>query len=175
MRTHVLSAAAIEGVDLPADVRETLTTRGVPDELRLPDWNGPTLFTSELGAGRLVSTAEPGALVARAGPDEAYVVGSVRETLDEPTVYAVFALRRGTGEVWLLDANDPDGDRFVSSGLGPFLRSLEAFRAAFDRMVADSPDRERIVASFQALLEKLDPRALDDQENYWPGWLEELH
>ncbi len=172
---HVLPDAAIEGLELPRAALDALTTSGLPQELRLRDWGGPTLFTSEIGGGRLVATSDPGALVTRAGPDEGYVVGSVRETLDEePTPYAVFALRRGTGEVWLLDVGDPANDRFVNTNLTTFLASLDAFHAAFARLVDDAPDRGRIVDSFRALLATMDARALAHEDHYWPGWLEEL-
>ncbi len=172
---HVLPAAAIEGLDLPKATLEALTTSGVPPELCLPDWGGPTLFTSEIGEGRLVPTSDPGALVSRLGDEEGYILGSVRETVDYvPAPYAVFVLRKGSGEVYLLDVSDPASDRFVNTSIGTFMASLLAFRTAFARLVDDSPDRAKVVASFRKLLAKLDEPALDDEDHYWSGWLEEL-
>lgn len=170
----VLPASATLGVELPEATLRALTTTGVPRELRLPEWPGPTLFTSELGGGRLVSTADPAAIVARTGAETGYLLGSVRDTTgDVGHVHAAFALRRGTGEVFLLEVLDPSIDRFVASDLAVFLTALDAFHTAWPLMVS-GPTREAVVASFRALLTKLDARALEDPESYWPGWLEEL-
>jgi hypothetical protein len=124
-----------------------------------------------LGEGRLLSTRDAASPIARPDDREAYVFGAVRDVTGDAPPYSYFALRRGSGEVWLLDAGDPTLDRFVSSSLATFLASMNAFHTAWPQLAYGS---DEVVASFRALLAKLDARALDDPENYWPGWLEEL-
>lgn len=252
MEDDVLESGTLTGIDLPDSTVRALSTTGVPHELRLPDWPGPTLFHSELGAkagaGRLVHTSEPGAIVARSGTNAGYIIGSVRSTAlssdedgasldasapdagghsaatsastspngtskangspsssgggarnisgaldvagsstsdsrvnslaaeEDPSgeIYSVFVLKNQTGEVYLLDAARPEDDRFVNASLDAFLTSLEAFHTGFEHFIIDAPERATMVASFRALLEKIDPRALNDRENYWPGWFNEL-
>jgi hypothetical protein len=171
----ILEEAALAGVSLPKETLAALSSSGVPRELRLPDWAGPTLFTSEIGGGRLVSTTEAGALVSRTGKNEGYLIGSVRDTTGEVSApYSVFCLRREVGDVVLLDIRDASHDCFVNSNLHAFLASMDALRTSWNHLMADSPEREAFVASFRKLLTALDARALDDEANYWPGWLEEL-
>lgn len=171
--THTLPPDALAGVDLPADTLDLLA-RGVPAEVRLPDWAGPTLFTSEIGGGRLLSTDHADAAVPRS-PSAGWEIGTVRETQGFPAIYGAFVLRPGTGEVWLLDKERPADDRLVNTSLGSFLTAIGAFRTAWPRLVDDDlDDREDFVAAFRTLLERLDPESVADPENYWPGWLEEL-
>jgi hypothetical protein len=170
--SHVLPVEALEGVDLPAETVRLLVTSGVPAELRLPEWLGPTLFHSEIGGGRLLSSTDPDAAIPRDAPG--YEIGTVREIQGFPTAYAAFVLRPRTGEVWLLDRDSPDGDRFVNRSLATFLASIEGFRVAWPRLVAEDDDRESFVEGFRDLLVRLDPECLSAPEHYWPGWLEEL-
>lgn len=163
------------GLELPGATLDALIGDGVPRELALPDWEGPTLFSSELTSGRLISTTEPGALIERRGEHEGYVLGAVRDR-ETKLAYSAFVLRKGIGDVWLLDATRPEDDRFVNGSLDAFLASMHAFHTAFPHLVdtLDESERRRLVASFRALLTKLDPRALETPEHYWPGWIEEL-
>lgn len=176
----VLAAAALSGVDLPEVTRTALSTTGVPRELRLPDWPGPVLFHSELGGGRLVSSSEEGALVRRTGMNQGYLFGSVRDAASGTgtgagKIYSVFCLRRGVGDVVLLDVAKAEDDRFVNSSLAAFLTSMNAFATGWAHFATDGSEKgDAVVASFRALLTKLDPRALANAEHYWPGWLEEL-
>jgi hypothetical protein len=171
--THTLPRDALVGVDLPAETLDLLV-RGVPAEVRLPDWAGPTLFSSEIGGGRLLSTDHADAAVPRT-PSAGYEIGTVRETQGFPTAYGAFVLRPGTGEVWLVDKERPADDRLVNTSLAAFMTAIEAFRVAWPRLVDDDLDyREDFVAAFRALLERLDAASLADPEHYWPGWLEEL-
>ncbi len=172
---HRLHLEERRALDLPGATLDTLIGDGVPRELSLPDWDGPTLFSSELADGRLVSTASPGALVERRGDHEGYILGAVRDR-ESRAVYSVFVLRKGIGDVWLLDATRPEDDRFVNGSLDAFLASMHAFHAGFAHLVEtlDEAERRRLVTSFRMLLTKLDARALEDPEHYWPGWLDEL-
>lgn len=167
---HVVTLT--EGIDLPERTLDGLRA-GVPRLLRVKGWPGPALFQSELGDGLLRSTATPGALIERSGEHEAYILGSVR--LGPKTApLSVFVLRRGSGEVHLLDASDPEQDRFANVSLAAFMASMLAFHGAFDHLMVDDEEREKHVASFRALLSKLDARALEDPHYYWPGWLQEM-
>lgn len=172
---HVLPAAALSGIDLPEATRTALSTSGVPRELRLPDWPGPVLFRSELGGGRLVSSSEEGALVRRTGMNQGYIFGSVRDAGTTGKIYSVFCLRRGVGDVVLLDVAKAEDDRFVNSSLAAFLTSMNAFATGWAHFATDGTEQgDAVLASFRALLTKLDPRALANAEHYWPGWFEEL-
>lgn len=170
---HVLSVAATTGIDLPAAALEALRTVGVPRLLRVIGWAGPALFQSELAEGALVSTATAGALVERTGEHEGYVLGSVRLGPKTPP-YSVFVLLRSSGEVWLLDTSNAEMDRYVNASLDAFLASMLAFHGAFDHLMVSSEDREKHVASFREVLGRIDARALADDHNYWPGWIEEM-
>jgi hypothetical protein len=167
-----LDPAALEGVDLPPETIRALITTGVPRELRLPDWLGPTLFTSELGNGRLERTDGPDPIVARTGDHAGYVVGAVRDA-KTGFAYAVFVLQHRTGAALLLDLGSADDDRFVNSSLTTLLASLRAFRVAWPGLVSGE-GAGPMVQSFRSLLEKLDPPALAHPDHYSPGWLEDL-
>jgi hypothetical protein len=186
----VVPETASAGVDLPPATLKALATTGVPRELRLPDWAGPVLFHSELGSGRLVSTAAPDALVRRTGEHEGYILGSVRDAASHArgeaggasagagaggSIHSVFVLRKSVGDVLLLDISKPEDDRFVNSSLDAFLASMHAFVAGWAHFATDVSERgDAVIASFRALLSKLDARALASPEHYWPGWLDEL-
>ncbi len=161
-----------ERIELPESTLDGLRA-GIPKLLRAKGWPGPALFQSELGEGVLRSSAEPDALLTREGEHEAYLLGSVRLGPKTPPL-SVFALRKGSGEVVLLDAHDPSEDRFVNASLAAFLGSMLAFHGAFDHLMTEHEGREKHVASFRELLERIDARALDDAHNYWPGWLVEM-
>lgn len=170
---HVLGDLATRGIDLPERTLETLRSAGVPRLLRVVGWPGPALFHSELAGGQLISTSTPGGLIERHGDNEGYVLASVRQGPKTPP-FSVFVLRRNKGDVFLLDARDPDQDRYVNASLDTFLASMLAFHGAFDHLMTESEEREKHVASFRALLLRIDPHALDDEQHYWPGWLEEM-
>ena len=182
----VLPAGALASIDLPEATRNALSTTGVPRELSLPDWPGPVLFHSEIGSGRLMSSADDDALVRRVGVNEGYIVGSVRDARPAKrsgtgtgsggrNVYSVFCLRKGVGDVVLLDVAKESDDRFVNSSLAAFLTSMHAFATGWAHFASDGTEAgDAVLASFRALLTKLDPRALANAEHYWPGWLEEL-
>lgn len=163
------------GVELPKATLDALVRDGVPRELVLPEWEGPTLFSSELANGTLALTSSPGALVERTGEHEGYVIGAVRDVATK-LPYSAFVLRKRKGDVWLLDATRPEDDRFVNASLEAFLASMHAFHTGFSHLMdtLDDDERRKLVASFRGLLTKLDPRALQHPDHYWPGWLDEL-
>lgn len=171
---HILPEPALANVVLPPLTLYALRREGVPALLRLPQWPGPTLFSSELGEKRIVSTAEPDALVSRLGDHEGYIIGSVRDTMGEPKLHSVFVLRREVGDVFLLDVADASQDRFVNSSLETFVSAMEAFFMGFPHMTGDPVVAKKTLATFRSLLEQLDAPALADPEHYWPGWLEAL-
>ncbi|AKU97487.1 hypothetical protein AKJ09_04151 [Labilithrix luteola] len=166
-------SSATDDLELPETTKKTLKTSGVPRELRLPGWPGPTLFSAATDGKKLVGTWEESAPLTRSGDHEGYVIGEVRDTSGSPpVVHSMFVLRRGSGEVWLLDAKNAEDDRFVNATLEGFLASMNAFVASFSSMVAGpAPGQVALVESFAGLLTKLDSRALERPEHYWPGWV----
>lgn len=169
----VFDSSATDNLELPDTVRKTLRTSGLPRELRLPSWPGPTLFSAVTDGTKLVGTWEDGAPLARTGDHEGYVIGEVHDISGSPpVVHSMFVLRRNSGEVWLLDAKNPEDDRFVNSTIEAFLASMNAFVATFPSMIAGpAPGQTALVESFAGLLTKLDARAIERPEHYWPGWV----
>ena len=53
MSSSTLRASTLQTATIPESAKIALSSVGVPDELRLPSWVGPTLFTSEIRDGQL--------------------------------------------------------------------------------------------------------------------------
>jgi hypothetical protein len=159
---------ALETVDLPAATKVVLRA-GLPREVRLPGWLGPTVFSSEIGSGSLEKLAGFAPALERHALSGALVVGSVRETQSEPHAYAAFCLRQPSGEVWIVDTGAPNAARFVNFGLDPFLRSLRLLVSAWPAKGAKQFPANR---NLQEELEQLDRKAFARADNYWPTWLE---
>lgn len=155
MERHRLAPDALKDVELPADALRRLQDPGVPAELRLAEFPGPTLFSSELGAGHLTAAGE------------GYVIGSIREG---ETSFAFYTLRRGDGAVRLVDLTGTAPDRPVNASLEFFLASLRRFHEDWPRLsTAETPE---LRDAFRAELLRIDPDCLGEPEAYWNTWLE---
>jgi hypothetical protein len=145
-------------LDLPLSTIETLRTVGVPRELRLAGWLGPTLFSSEISDGRMSEERE------------GYLLGSIRETSGAPQVYARFWLQRATGVVlW----ESPRGPTVANSDVGSFTRSLNYFATGWGD--PDDESLQRLIAELRGEIERIDPRALEDEDGFWPTWIAQLN
>lgn len=147
---HRLAEVDADLLERLPEAHDLLMTRGVPAEVRLPGWVGPSLFTPALGAGRIDRL------------DGRFVLGHVREVDDPGEPHATFVLDAETGEVQLIDA---EAERFVNGSLGQFLDSIDAFVAAW-------PNADAV--QLQAALAEIDGQACRDGSTYWSCWVAEL-
>ena len=159
---------ALVAVDLPAAAKAVLRA-GLPREVRLPGWTGPTVFSSEIGSGALARLASFAPSLERHALSGALVIGAVRETQGEPHAYAAFCVRQTSGEVWIVDTYPPYAARFVNSGLDRLLRSLRLLVSAWPPGGAKQPAANR---NLQEELAQVDRKAFARADNYWPTWLE---
>jgi hypothetical protein len=163
-RVDTIRAEQGRELELPAATIDALRTVGVPRELRLAGWLGPTLFSSEIGDGR-VSEGEHG-----------YLIGSIRETLSAAGtgVYARFWIQRGTGTV-LWESLGRHEAKFVNSDVQSFVSLLKFLCTAWDAIGdSNADDIQRLIQQLVSEISRLDPLALKDAETYWPCWVEEL-
>jgi hypothetical protein len=153
--TARINEVEFESLDLPIPTKNLLRSEGIPVDLRLRGWAGPTLFTAEIREGR----------VGVRGSD--YVIGSVRETLDAHDAYSFFCLRRGSGDLYLALTNQPKSDRFVNSSLQSFMTSLRFFAQAWeDTRDFHATNIDNLIAGLRDLLHRVDPPALSNPNNY---------
>lgn len=171
-----LSQDWLATIRLPPSVRDALGGIEVPRDLRLPNWAGPTLFTSELRDGRLPILGEDAAFdAADERLEGGLVLGTTRETQsfrEDPEPYAAFYLRPGFGDVWLTDLPGPV--RFVNTGVKTFIESLRCIWTGWKRMMA-SRDPEHEFAQLEQDLRKVDPQAFAatrDAAPCWSEWIE---
>jgi hypothetical protein len=149
---HYLGASEPEGLD--TEMISFLRTHGVPAELRLEGWAGPTLFTSELAGGMLKRNA---------GGE--WVLGTIRETQGSSIALADFVIRGA--QVVLVDSHT---ERNVNRSVAAFIRSIEAFHSAF----AALPVKTEAGPSLLAASKRIDPEAFDTPDGYWSTWVEEF-
>lgn len=170
----MLSPQAVSDLRLPSETKNTLSTRGIPDEVRLPGWQGPTLFTPEIRSGRIRVLSECFTDPRSRAPDS-YVVGSIRETSPggpHAPLYAYFVIAADEGAVLLVDVASPAVPvRFVNSMFADFLDSLELFLVAWAHVLRG--DRSG-VESVRSEMARVDPRAWESDDAYWPVWFEEI-
>ncbi|WP_242343994.1 SUKH-4 family immunity protein [Anaeromyxobacter terrae] len=159
--------------DLGAAAR-TLALRGVPREVRIPGWTGPTFFTSELADGRLRTLEQfAGGAAEGAGVVAGWVLGSMRDPMswgDEPAA-AVFVLERGSGRVLLVDLEQGQRPVFVSSSAGLFLDAIDVFLQWWG-------DEESVAQRLKRIrtdLARIDPPSMASPSNHWPQWLDDLN
>ena len=146
----------------------TLVMRGVPREVRLPGWTGPTFFSSELADGRLRTVEEFAGTGAEA---MGWVLGSMRDPMswdDEPA--SVFVLERASGRVLLVDLEHGQRPTFVSSSTGLFLDAVDVFLQWWG---GEEPVLHRL-RRIRTDLARIDPPAMASPQNHWPQWLEDL-
>lgn len=167
----VLGAEALADVDLPPATKKWLRS-GVPREVLLPGWEGPTLFSSELGAGRFPAAEVFAEALARHGFGHALSIGTVRMNEEPPIAGAVFCLQPRTGELWLVDIGEPHMARFVNSGLDQFLQSVRMFLGAWGVGSPEDDDFSDRAHALQRSLKDIDAEAFADEDSYWPTWLE---
>ncbi len=167
--THRLTRTALDQLELsPATVKQLLV--GLPCEVRLPEWLGPTLFSSEIGGGEVQRMSE------RFDVDafrEAYVVGTSRETQGAPGPYAAFCIRPGSDALWLVDLDGAPQPRFVNSNLDAFLRCLHGFVSVWPHVRGASDEKvAQIAQELRASIDRIDPAACTEDDSYWPTWIE---
>jgi hypothetical protein len=119
---------------------------GVPHELRLTGWEGPTLFSSEISDGR-ISTGEHG--LDPAGHRHR-VVGIIGHSGGESAIR-----QHGLRELCELAENF-----FCNAWNNIPDLSAEGIEGLIHELVSE--------------IRRLDPLALEDAAGYWPGWIEEL-
>src|SRR5215510_915838 len=149
---HHLGPNEPEGLDTEAI--SFLRTRGVPAELRLEGWAGPTLFTSELADGTLKRNA--------AGE---WLLGTIRETQGSSMALADFVIRGA--QVVLVDGYT---ERRVNRSVAAFVDSIEAFHRAFAALPVGTEARVSVLAAS----ERIDPEAFHTPDGYWSLWVEEF-
>ena len=149
---HHLGSSEPEGLD--AETISFLRTRGVPAELRLEGWAGPTLFTSGLAGGVLKRNASG-----------EWVLGTIRETQGASIALAEFVIRGP--QVVLVDGQ---AERRVNRSVAAFISSIEAFHSAF----AALPSGTEAGISVLAASERIDPEAFHTPDGYWSLWVEEF-
>jgi hypothetical protein len=122
------------------------------EEIRLPGWPGPTLFSPEQPALER----------------DALLIGTIRETQGEPVAYAAFVIKEN-GEVWLYDRTGRAPDRYVNSSAETFLASLSRFVEEWPRL--STAETTLLRDAFQAELLRIDPHCLAPG-SYWSTWME---
>jgi hypothetical protein len=158
--------------DLGAAAVRPLTMRGVPREVQLPGWTGPTFFTSELGHGRLQTLDVFAPAIPEALGVHGWVLGSVREPMSSRAedASAVFVMERGTGRVVLVDLEQGQRPTFVDSSAGLFLDAIDVFLQWWQAGAGRNAELRRIRED----LLRLDPPAMASPVHYWPQWLDDL-
>ena len=176
MSSSTLRASILKNATIPESAKIALSSVGVPDELRLPGWVGPTLFTSEIRDGELRRLEDafpsPGGAMSTG-----YLLGTIRETIRGPSeqAYAAFVIEEGQGRVYLVDLDDPRSARLTNSSLEHFLRSLELFYEAWPALTSDhEPAAAAALTLLQNRMAEVDPEAWKQDDSYWATWVEEL-
>ena len=178
---HRLIGRPPEG--LSAQLEREVPEPGVPAQATLDRWVGPTLFSSELGAGKLVPLGQRWPSQAGHPLGSHWVIASIRDprSAEAAVPYAAFVLEPGSGRLRLVDLDEPGRERFVNSSLGAFLRALAAFVAWWEsaaRVSRSGPEPsgrwEQQVNALGEELAAIDPDCLAFPENYWPLWCEDL-
>jgi SUKH-4 immunity protein of toxin-antitoxin system len=150
----------------------TLAMRGVPREIRIPGWTGPTFFTSELVDGRLRTLEQFAGPTADTAGVVGWVLGSMRDPLswsDAPAA-AVFVVERESGRVLLVDLEQGQHPTFVSSSAGLFLDAVDVFLQWWG---GEEPVEERL-RRIRTDLARVDPPAMASPQHHWPQWLDDL-
>ncbi|HEX5060134.1 MAG TPA: SUKH-4 family immunity protein [Kofleriaceae bacterium] len=166
----------------------------LPQEVRLEGWVGPTMFTSEVRDGVVITLEELDRRFLGHEHARSLVIGTIRETEaaetdDGPSggpyrgavmsgangwAYAAFCIDPRTENIVLIDFDDVrPTTRFVNSSLALFLASLNAFLEAWPRL-AGSDDDAAVAWSAGVCreLEAIDPAAMSDGDDFWPVSLE---
>jgi hypothetical protein len=167
-----LSPDALAHAELPLAAKKQLQ-EGIPRDVRLPGWLGPTLFSSEIGSGQLSKAASFAPAFEDHAFSKAFIIGSVREIQGPPSAYSVFCLQPRSGDLWLVDTGEPNMVRFVNSGLDEFLRSVRVFVDAWARAKSvPTADVPIVARHLHDELRGIDAHAFAIEDNYWPTWLE---
>jgi hypothetical protein len=167
---------------LAAEAERVLRVEGVPREVALDEWSGPTIFSSELSSGRLSLLAHRWPTLASHEHRNSIVLGRIREQ-DWDLEHAAYVLQPDVGTVIAVDL-DGRLSRFVNSDLGSFLRCLEAFVTWWDDLArkqqlhaspaSEDEGGERDVQMLATRLKQIDPTSLADANAYWPAWIDDL-
>lgn len=147
--------------------------RRLPNEIPLKGWLGPTLFTSAVHDGELVTLATYSAALREHVEAESLVIGTVRESQGSTRAYAAFCANHSSGCIVLVDLNAPFRVRFVNSGLKELVASLIVFVSAWPALIdAEDPAVGSVRDGLRAELAKIDAAALSDLDAFWPTSLE---
>ena len=158
--------------DLAAAATRPLAMRGVPREVTLPGWTGPTFFSSELGEGRLRTVEAFAPSLAESLNVSGWVLGSVRDRMawSAEEAVAAFVVQRGTGNVVLVDLEHGNRPTYVNASAGLFLDAIDVFLQWWETWRRRDPELRRLRDD----LTRLDASALASAEHYWPQWIEDL-
>ncbi|MEQ1501117.1 MAG: SUKH-4 family immunity protein [Myxococcota bacterium] len=144
---------------LPAEAGWFLAQDGLPADLRLAGWAGPTLFTSAMATGSLPQV------------EGGWVLGTIRETQGADAEYAQFVARAPQGDVVLIEAPDGAVQR-AGSTVPTFVRAIEAFHQGFAGL--PQPPSPNDVLQLLDQVRRIDPAVVDDPDSYWTRWVDEL-
>jgi hypothetical protein len=147
----------------------------LPSRVQPNGWLGPTLFTSEVHAGNVVTLEAFRPMLRGHDYAEALAIGSVRETQsDSHAVYAAFCADPSTGRIVLVDLDPPYRTGFVNSNIEAFVDSLVAFASAWPKITSSNEAGAALIkAGLRSTLETIDPSALMSDDAFWPTSLEE--
>jgi len=158
--------------DLAATAARPLAMRGVPRQVTLPGWTGPTFFSSELGEGRLRTIEAFAPALAESSNVSGWVLGSVRDPMawSAEEAVAAFVVQRGTGHVVLVDLEHGGRPTYVNASAGLFLDSIDVFLQWWETWRRRDPEVRRLRDD----LTRLDVSALASADHYWPHWIDDL-
>lgn len=140
--------------DCPDSIRSSLIDIGLPKEG--PPASGVTFYHDR----RLLDTPS-------AGRADYLTIGYDYGT--------ILSLKLKTGEIWAVDPNGRTPPRFVNSRLSDFILFLAVYDSyGHERQRASDEEDESIVQEIRRRFTARDPRALDDQENWWSLILEQM-
>jgi SUKH-4 immunity protein len=158
--------------DLATSAARPLAMRGVPRRVILPDWTGPTFFSSELADGHLRTLEAFAPALAESCNVSGWVLGTVREQMswngEDPL--GAFLVQRGTGHVLLADLEHGNRPTFVNSSAGLFLDAIDVFLQWWETWRRRDPEVRRLRDD----LTRLDAASLASAEHFWPQWLEDV-
>jgi hypothetical protein len=175
MTSSTIPYSSLERFSIPESAKRALSTRGLPDDLRLPGWVGPTLFTSAIGEGLLREFSDYFPARART-LERVFVLGTICETMGAPigAPYAAFILTAPDGRVELVDLAGDGTRRIVNSSLEQFLDSLTLLMSRWTAVSGSGAAAADAVVRLREEMVRLDPAAWEAADHYWPTWFEEL-
>ena len=178
-QSHQIEPAELAAMDVPEATRSVLREHGIPHMVTLPEWLGPDLFTSEAFDRHIATVAAVAPMVIDPVLANSYVVGAVREGSGPQGLYALFVLRRGTGELVVIET-EPVRVVPVNATFEQFLKSLAPMVEAWRKLGGLDEELEgtehdplpALAAALHDELVAIDPTA-GVKGSFWRGWLEQ--